>query len=327
MVVRRRDFLQTLGAAALCFAPRFAAAQDYPSRPVRIVVGFVPGTGNDITARLIGQWLSDRLGRQFFVENRPGAASNLAVDIVARAVPDGHTLLSVGPATTINAALYKNLSFDFLRDIAPVAGTMRVPNVMVVGPSVPAKTVPEFIAYAKANPGKINLATSGPGSTLNMFGQLFAMMTGVSFVAVTYRGESLAFVDLLAGQVHVMFGPLSEAIGHIRSGQVRALAVTSAARSPILPDVPSIGEFVPGYEASTWYGIGAPRNTPAGIVTIVTMLNAQINAGLAYAKMQERFADLGGVPLPMSPAEFGKLIAAETEKWGKVVKFASIKPE
>jgi len=327
MRVHRRDFLKAAGAAALTLVPRLALAENYPSRPVHIIVGFAPGTGNDITSRLIAQWLSDRLGRQFVVENRPGSASNLAVEMVARANPDGYTLMSVGPAAAINAALYQNLSFDFLRDIAPVAGTMRVPNVMVVGPSVPAKTVPEFIAYAKANPGKINLATSGPGSTLNMFGQLFAMMTGVSFVAVTYRGGSLAFVDLLAGQVHVMFGPLSEAIGHIRSGQVRALAVTSAARSPILPEVPSIGEFVPGYEASTWYGIGAPRNTPAGIVTIVTMLNAQINAGLADAKMQERFADLGGVPLPMSPAEFGKLIAAETEKWGKVIAFAGIKPE
>ena len=324
MHIRRRGFLQAAGAAALAFVPRAAAAENYPTRPVHIIVGFAPGTGNDITSRLIAQWLSDRFGRQFIVENRPGAASNLAVEIVARANPDGYTLMSVGPAAAINAALYKNLSFDFLRDIVPVAGTMRVPNVMVVGPSVPAQTLPAFIAYAKANPGKINLATSGPGSTLNTFGQLFAMMTGVSLVAVTYRGGSAAFVDLLAGQVHVMFGPLSEAIGHIRSGQVRALAVTTAARSPILPDVPSIGEFVPGYEASTWYGIGAPRNTPA---EIVTRLNAEINAGLAEAKMKERFADLGGVPLPMSPAEFGNLVAAETEKWGQVIAFAGIKAE
>jgi len=214
MGVRRRELLRlAAGAAALPFAARIAHAETYPSRPVHIIVGFAPGTGNDITSRLIAQWLSDRLGRQFVVENRPGAASNLAVEMVARANPDGYTLMSVGPAAAINAALYKNLSFDFLRDIAPVAGTMRVPNVMVVGPSVPAQTLPEFIAYAKANPGKINLATSGPGSTLNTFGQLFAMMTGVSLVAVTYRGGSAAFVDLLAGQVHVMFGPLSEAIG------------------------------------------------------------------------------------------------------------------
>jgi tripartite-type tricarboxylate transporter receptor subunit TctC len=288
MVVRRRDFLQTLGGAALGFAPRLAAAQNYPARPVRIVVGFVPGTGNDITARLLGQWLSDRLGRQFFVENRPGAASNLAVEIVARAVPDGYTLLSIGPATAINAALYKNLSFDFLRDIAPVAGTMRVPNVMVVGPSLPAKTLPEFIAYAKANPGKVNMATAGPGSTLRMFGELFCMMTGVSLTAVSYRGGSAAFVDLLGGQVQVMFGPMSESIGHIRSGQLRALAVTSPVRSAILPDVPTVGEFVPGYETDTWYGIGAPKNTPA---EIITLLNAEINAGLADAKMKERFAD------------------------------------
>ena len=324
MVIRRRDFLQTLGAAALGFVPRFATAEDYPSRPVRIVVGFVPGTGNDITARLVGQWLSDRLGRQFFVENRPGAASNLAVEIVARAVPDGHTLLSVGPATTINAALYKNLSFDFLRDIAPVAGTMRVPNVMVVSPSLPAKTLPEFIAYAKANPGKINMATAGPGSTLRMFGELFCMMTGVSFTAVSYRGGSAAFVDLLGGQVQVMFGPMSESIGHIRSGQLRVLAVTSPVRAAILPDVPTVGEFVPGYETDTWYGIGAPKNTPA---EIIAMLNAEINAGLADAKIKERFADLGGVALPMNPAEFGKFVAEQTEKWAKVITFAGIKAE
>src|SRR5215468_9537520 len=308
MVMRRRDFLQTLGAAASGFVPRFAMAQNYPSRPVRIVVGFVPGTGNDITARLVGQWLSDRLGHQFFIENRPGAASNLAVELVTRAVPDGYTLLSIGPATTINAALYKNLSFDFLRDIAPIAGTMRVPNVMVVGPSLPVKTVPEFIAFAKANPGKINMATAGPGSTLRMFGELFRMMTGISLTSVSYRGGSAAFVDLLSGQVQVMFGPLSESIGHIRSGKLRALAVTGATRSAILPDVPTVGESVPGYETDTWYGIGAPKNTPAGIVT---MLNAEINAGLADAKLLERFADLGGVPLPMSPTEFGEFLTEQ----------------
>ncbi|HML13081.1 MAG TPA: tripartite tricarboxylate transporter substrate binding protein [Xanthobacteraceae bacterium] len=324
MHVGRRTFLQTAGVAALALVARGAAAETYPVRTVRIVVGFVPGTGNDITARLVGQWLSDRLGRQFIVENRPGAASNLAVEIVARAAPDGYTLLSVGPATTINAALYKNLSFDFLRDIAPVAGTMRVPNVMVVGPSFPAKTVPEFIAYAKLNPGKINMATAGPGSTLRMFGELFCMLTGISLTAVSYRGGAAAFVDLLSGQVQVMFGPLSESIGHVRSGKLRALAVTSATRAAILPDVPTVGETVPGYETDTWYGIGAPRNTPG---EIVAMLNGEINAGLADAKMQERFADLGGVPLPMSPAEFGKLLAAETEKWAKVIAFAGIKPE
>jgi tripartite-type tricarboxylate transporter receptor subunit TctC len=323
MRVRRRDFLQA-AAAALTLAPRFAAAESYPSRPVRIIVGFVPGTGNDITARLVGQWLSDRLGKQFIVENRPGAASNLAVEIVARAPPDGYTLLSVGPATTINAALYRNLSFDFLRDIAPVAGTMRVPNVMVVGPSLPVKTVPEFIAYAKANPGKINMATAGPGSTLRMFGELFCMMTGTSLTAVSYRGGSAAFVDLLSGQVQVMFGPLSESIGHIRSGELRALAVTGATRSAILPDVPTVGESVPGYETDTWYGIGAPKDTP---VEIVTTLNAEINTGLADAKMKERFADLGGVPSPMDPAEFGRFVAEQTEKWAKVIAFAGIKPE
>jgi tripartite-type tricarboxylate transporter receptor subunit TctC len=264
--LRRRDFLTAGVATAFAFVPRGAAAETYPSRPVRIVVGFVPGTGNDITARLVAQWLSDRLGQQFIVENRPGAASNLAVEVVARAAPDGYTLLSIGPATTINAALYRNLSFDFLRDIAPVAGTMRVPNVMVVNPSFPAKTVPEFIAYAKADPGKINMATAGPGSTLRMFGELFCMMTGISLTAVSYRGGSAAFVDLLSGQVQVMFGPLSESIGHIRSGELRALAVTGATRSAILPDVPTVGESVPDYETDTWYGIGAPKNTPAEIV-------------------------------------------------------------
>src|SRR5499427_1477900 len=259
MHLRRRDFMRVAaGAAALPLAARRAWAETYPSRPVRIIVGFTPGTGNDITSRLIGQWLSDRLGRQFFIENRPGAASNLAVETVARAVPDGYTLLSIGPATTINAALYKNLSFDFLRDIAPVAGTMRVPNVMVVGASFPAKSVPEFIAYAKANPGKINMATAGPGSTLRMFGELFCMMTGISLTAVSYRGGPAAFVDLLSGQVQVMFGPMSESIGHIRSGQLRALAVTSAARAAILPDVPTVGESVPGYETDMWYGRRAP---------------------------------------------------------------------
>jgi len=322
--IRRRDLLQAAGVAALALAPRLAAGESYPARPVHIVVGFVPGTGNDITARLVGQWLSDRLGQQFIVENRPGAASNLAVEIVARAAPDGYTLLSIGPATTINTALYKNLSFDFLRDIAPVAGTMRVPNVMVVGPSLPVKTVPEFIAYAKANPGKINMATAGPGSTLRMFGELFSMMTGVSLTPVSYRGGSAAFVDLLSGQVQVMFGPLSESIGHIRSGQLRALAVTGAGRSAILPDVPTVGDSVPGYETDTWYGIGAPRNTPA---EIVNKLNAEINAGLADAKMQQRFADLGGVALPMSPAEFEKFLEVQTQKWGEVIAFAGIKPE
>ena len=324
MRIHRRDFLQAAGAAALTLAPRLAVAENYPSRPVHIIVGFVPGTGNDITSRLVAQWLSDRLGRQFITENRPDAASNLAVELVARAVPDGYTLLSIGPATTINAALYKNLSFDFLRDIAPVAGTMRVPNVMVVGPSFPAKTVPEFIAYANANPGKINMATAGPGSTLRMFGELFSMMTGVSLTSVSYRGGSAAFVDLLSGQVQVMFGPLSESIGHIRSGQLRALAVTSPVRSPVLPDVPTIGESVPGYETDTWYGIGAPKNTPAEIIGLV---NAEINAGLADAKMKERFADLGGVSFPLSPAEFGKFLAEQTEKWTKVIAFAGIKPE
>jgi tripartite-type tricarboxylate transporter receptor subunit TctC len=321
----RRRFLHLLaGAAVMPTASRLAWAQAYPSRPVHVIVGFAAGSGNDISARLVGQLLSERLGRQFVIENRPGASGNLAVEAVARARPDGYTLLSVGPASAINATLYSNLSFSFPRDIAPVAGAMRVPNVMVVNPSLPAKTVPEFIAYAKANPDKINMATAGNGSTLRVFGELFKIMTGINLVAVVYRGGAPALVDLLGGQVHVMFGPLPEAIGYINAGKLRALAVTSAARSAALPDVPTVGDFVPGYEASTWYGIGAPRDTPADIVN---KLNSEINAGLADPGTKERLANLGAVPLPMTPAEFGKLLADETEKWGKVIRASNIKLE
>ena len=309
-------------AAALPVAAGVASAQGYPSRPVHLIVGFAAGSGNDISARLVGQLLSARLGRQFVVENRAGASGNLAVEAVARAVPDGYTLLSVGPASAINATLYSNLSFSFLRDVVPVAGAMRVPNVMVVNPSLPAKTVPEFIAYAKANPDKINLATAGNGSTLRVFGEQFKMMTGINLVPVVYRGGAAALVDLLGGQVHVMFGPLPEAIGYIKASKLRALAVTSATRSATLPDIPTVGEFVPGYEASTWYGVGAPRNTPADIVNT---LNSEINAGLAGPEINARLADLGAVPIPMTPAAFGKLVADETEKWGEVIRAANIK--
>jgi tripartite-type tricarboxylate transporter receptor subunit TctC len=319
----RRHFLRLVaGAAALPVAARVASAQAYPSRPVHLIVGFAAGSGNDISARLVGQLLSARLGRQFVVENRPGASGNLAVEAVARALPDDYTLLSVGPASAINATLYSNLSFSFLRDIVPVAGAMRVPNVMVVNPSLPARTVPEFIAYAKANPDKINMATAGNGSTLRVFGELFKMMTGINLVPVVYRGGAAALVDLLGGQVHVMFGPLPEAIGYIKAGKLRALAITSATRSAILPDLPTVSEFVPGYEASTWYGIAAPRNTPA---EIVNTLNSEINAGLAGPEINARLAELGGVPIPMTPAEFGRLVADETEKWGKVIRAANIK--
>jgi tripartite-type tricarboxylate transporter receptor subunit TctC len=325
MKLPRRKFLHLAAAAAtLSATSRITSAQVYPSRPVHLIVGFAAGTGNDIAARLVGQWLSERLGQQFVIENRPGASGNLAVEVVARALPDGYTLLSVGPASAINAALYSNLNFYFIRDIAPVAGTMRVPNVMVVNPSFPARTVPEFIAYAKANPRKINMATAGNGSTLHVFGELFEMMAGIDLVPVVYRGGAPALIDLLGGQVQVMFGPLSESIGYIRSGKLRALAVTSATRSAVLPDIPTVGEFLPDYEASTWYGVGAPKNTPT---EIVNKLNSEINAGLADAKIRERIADLGGVPIPMTPAGFGKLVADETDKWSKVIKFANIKAE
>ena len=321
----RRRFMHFAAAAAgLRTIVSFAWAQAYPTRPVRVIVPFPPGGVTDTIARPMAQWLSDRLHKPFIIENRPGAGTNIGTEAAVRAPPDGHTLLLASSANAINATLYDKLSFDFIRDVAPVAGIVRLPIIMVVISSFPGKTVPEFIAYAKANPGKINMATAGPGSTLRMFGELFQMMTGTSLTAVSYRGGSAAFVDLLSGQVQVMFGPLSESIGHIRSGELRALAVTGATRSAILPDVPTVGESVPGYETDTWYGIGAPKNTPA---EIVTTLNAEINAGLADAKMQERFADLGGVPLAMSPAEFGTFLAEQTDKWAKVIAFAGIKPE
>ncbi len=325
MKLPRREFLRLSATAiALPAAARLAWAETYPARPVHIIVGFAAGGPNDISARLIAQWLSERLGQQFVVENRPGAGGNVATELVVRAPADGYTLLLVPAPAAINATLYDNLNFNFIRDITPVAGILRVPEVMVVNPAVPANTVPEFIAYAKANPGKINMASAGNGTVPHVAGELFKFMTGVDLVRVGYRGGGPALVDLMGGQVQVMFEPTLSTIGYIRAGKLRALAVTSATRSAALPDVPTVGEFVPGYEATAWFGIGAPRNTPADIVG---KLNGEINAGLVDAKFKERLADMGGEPMPMSSADFAKFIADETEKWGKVVRAAGIKAE
>jgi tripartite-type tricarboxylate transporter receptor subunit TctC len=325
MKLPRRKFLHlAAGAAALPAASRIAWAQAYPSRPVRIMVGFAPAGAQDILARLIGQWLSERLGQTFVIENRPGGGGNIAAEAVVRATADGYTLLLVGPPNAINATLYEKLNFNFLRDIAPVAGIVRAPNVMEVNPSVPAKTVSEFITYAKASPGKVNMASAGKGTGPHMAGELFKMMAGVNVVHVPYRGSGPALVDLLGGQVQVMFDALPPSMEHIRTGKLRALAVTTAVRSPALPDVPTVSEFVPGYEASASFGVGAPRSTPADIVE---KLNKEINGALADPKLKARLADLGGLTLPGSPADFGKLLAEETEKWGKVVKFSGAKPD
>jgi len=289
-----------------------------------LVVGFPPGGGVDIVARMMGQWLSERLGQQVIVENRPGAGGNLATEAVVRAPPDGYTLTYVGPVAAINASFYKNLSFDFIRDIAPVASFIRVPNVMAVNPAVPARTVPEFIAYARANPGKINLASSGSGTVGHVAGELFQMMTGVKLVHVPYRGETPALTDLIAGRVQVIFIPMPASIEYVKAGALRALAVTTTTRSDIMPDVASLNNFVPGYEASTWYGVGAPKNTPE---EIIDMLNREINAALADPQIRSRLVALGGMVLAGSPADFGKLITDETAKWAKVVKFADIHAE
>ena len=313
--IARRKFLATLGGAAAW--PLAARAQAYPSRPVRIIVPFAPAGASDITARLIGQWLSERLGQQFVIENRPGGGGNIGTEAVVRAPADGYTLLMVGSANASNATFYDKLNFNFIRDIAPVGSVFRGPYVMVVNPSVPARSVPEFIAYAKANPGKLTMASSGTGAVPHVAGELFKMMAGIDMVHVPYRGGGPALTDLLAGQVQVYFPTTVASIGYIRAGRLRALAVTAATRSDALPDIPTVGEFLPGYEASTWYGVGAPKGTPA---EIIEKLNKEINAGLADPTIKFRLADLGGTPLG-SPAEFGKLIADETEKWGKVVKF------
>jgi tripartite-type tricarboxylate transporter receptor subunit TctC len=324
MKLLRRQFLQLAGAAAAAPAlPQLASASDYPTRPVHVVVGFPPGGSTDTIARIIGQWLSQRLGQPFIIENRPGAGSNIGAEAVVRAPADGYTLLLVFSSNAINATLYDKLSFNFIRDIAPVSPIVRLPNVMVVNPSLPVKTVPEFIAYAKANPGKLNMASGGNGTPAHVAVELFKMMTGVDIVHVPYRGASPAMTDLLGGQVHLMFPTVSGSIGYIRAGKLRALAVTTASRWEGLPDLPTKGEFVPGYEASSWYGVGAPKTTPA---EIIDKLNKEINAGLADPKMKARLIDLGGTELVGSAADFGKLIAEETEKWAKVIKFAGIKP-
>jgi tripartite-type tricarboxylate transporter receptor subunit TctC len=321
----RRKFLHlTTATAGLPVASRFAWAQNYPSRPVRIIVGFAPGGTSDISARLVGQWLSERLGRQFITENKTGAAGNIAAEYVVNTAPDGYTLLVFASAAAINATLYTNLNFNFIRDIVPVASILRVPNVILVNPAFPAATVPELIGHAKANPGKINMATAGIGSTPHIFGELFKMMTGVNMVPVHYRGGAPALTDLLAGQVQVMFDPVGEAMGYIKSGKLRALAVTSATRVAALPSIPTVGDFVPGYEAHGWSGIGAPKNTP---VEIIDILNKEVNAGLADSKMKSHLADLGSAPLAESPGDFGKLIADEINKWAEVIKFANIKAE
>jgi tripartite-type tricarboxylate transporter receptor subunit TctC len=322
-LLRRRFLYLMVGVAALPLLPRQARAQSYPSRPVRFIIGFAPATGADILARLIGQWLSERFGQQFVIENRPGAGTNIATESVVRAAPDGYTLLAISPANAINATLYEKLNFNFLTDITPVASVLRTPNVMLVNPSVPAKSVPEFIAYAKANPGKISFASAGNGSGSHMSGELFKMMTGVDIVHVPYRGGGPALTDLLAGQVQLMFPGTAASIPYIRAGTLRALAVTTAMRSEVLPDLPTLGDFVPGYESSLVDGVGAPRNTP---LEIINRLNKEINAGLADPKLRVRFADLGGTPLPGSPADFAKLIADETEKWGKVIRAGNIRP-
>jgi tripartite-type tricarboxylate transporter receptor subunit TctC len=321
MTIPRRTFLQL---AALPAFARIAQAQAYPTRPVHIVAAFGAGGGVDITARLIGQWLSERLGQQFVVENRPGAGGNLGTEVVVNAPPDGYTLLLATLPNAVNATLYEKLNFDFIRDIAPVAGIIRVPQVILVHPAVPATTVPELIAYAKANPGKINMASAGSGSAPHLAGELFNAMAGIRMVHVAYRGQGQALPDLIAGQVQVMFATTPGIADFIRTGKLRALAVTTAGRAQVLPELPTVADFVPGYEASQWYGLGAPRSTPP---VIVAKLNTEINAGLADAKMKARLADIGGEVLPGSAAEFGQLIADETEKWAKVVKFAGLRPE
>jgi tripartite-type tricarboxylate transporter receptor subunit TctC len=321
---RRRLLSLAAGAAVLSNLPRPALAQAYPSRPVRIVVGFAAATGADILARLMGQWLSERLGQNFIVENRPGAGTNLATEAVVRAAPDGYTLLAVSPANAINATLYEKLNFNFIRDIAPVASILRTPNVMVVNPSVPARSVPEFIAYAKAKPGKVSFASAGIGSGSHMSGELFKMMAGLDMVHVPYRGGGLALADLVGGQVQLMFPGTTASIAFIKAGTLRPLGVTSPKRLDVLPDIPTVGDFVPDYESSLMDGLGAPRNTPA---EIIDSLNKEVNKGVADPALKARFADLGGTPLPGSPADFGRLIAEEAEKWARVIKFAKLKAE
>ena len=316
--------LAAIGLSALIWPAGNASALDYPTRPVRFVVGYPAGGATDILARLIGQRLSERLGQQFVIENKPGAGNNIGTRTVVDADPDGYTVLLVNPANAINASLYADLKFNFIRDIAPVAGFARVPNVMVVPPDFPAKSVAEFIAYAKANPGKVNMASSGNGTSIHLSGELFKAMTGVDMVHVPYRGSAPAVTDLLSGRVQVMFDNMPSSISHIKAGTLRVLAVTTATRSPELPDVPTVGETVKGYEASAWFGMGAPKSTPP---EIIARLNGEINAILEEPAIKARIAELGGVSIAGSPADFGNIIAAETEKWQKVVKFANIRVE
>jgi tripartite-type tricarboxylate transporter receptor subunit TctC len=325
MPLARRRFLHLAAATAvLPTLSHAAAAQTYPTRPVRLVVGYSAGSNLDILGRLMGQWLSERLGQQFVIENRPGAGSNIATETVVRAPPDGYTLLMVSAGNAINATLYDNLNFNFISDIAPVAGIIRSTNVMVVAPSFPAKTIPDFIAYAKANPGKVNMASGGSGSGPHVAGELFKSMTGIDMRHVPYRGSPQALTDIVGGQVQVMFDLVSSSIQLVNAGKLRALGVTTASRSTALPDVPTVGEFVPGYEASGWQGIGAPKNTPA---EIISRLNAEINAALADHKIKARLGELGGTVLGGSPGEFGVLIANETARWAKVIRTANIKPD
>jgi len=325
MKLPRRKFLHVAaGAAALPSLSFVAAADDYPTRPVKILVGFAAGGAVDIVARLIAQWLSERVGQQCVVENRPGAGNNIATEYVLKSEPDGYTLLLANPTNAINATYYENLPYDFLRDSAPVAGIMRVPNVMEVSPLLSATTVPEFVALAKANPGKLAYATGGNGTSVHMSAELFKLMTDTDILNVTYRGLALAYTDLMTNRVQVTFDNLPGSIGFIRQGKLRALAVTTTARSPALPDIPALAEFIPGYEASAWYGVSAPRNTPQAVVG---KLNKEINAGLADPALQARLVDLGGMIVPGSPADFGKLVGDETAKWAKVIKFAGIRPQ
>jgi tripartite-type tricarboxylate transporter receptor subunit TctC len=314
----------TANAAALSAAPQIAGADTYPTRPVRLIVGFAAGLAIDIVTRIVAQSLAERLGQQFIIENRPGGGGNVGAEAVVRAPPDGYTLLAIGSNNMINATLYENLTYDFIRDIAPAASIYRVPQVMEVNPSFPAKTVPEFITYAKVNPGKINFASAGNGSVAHVTGELFKMTTGVNMLHVPYRGAAPALTDLLGGEVHVMFDNLPSSIEHIRAGRLRPLAVTTTARLEALPDIPTVAEFVPGFETSAWAGIGAPKNTP---VEIIGQLNREINAVLADPKIKARIADLGGLVLALSPAEYARRLAEETEKWAKVIKFSGAKPQ
>jgi tripartite-type tricarboxylate transporter receptor subunit TctC len=323
MLTRRKSLQLTVSVLAMPFVSRTGWAQSYPTRPVRIVVGFPPGGTQDIVARLIGRWLSERMGQQFVIENRAGAGGNLGAEAVIRSSGDGYTLLLVGQPNAVNATLFDKLNFNFINDIAPVASVIRVPQLIVVNPSVPFKTVPELIAYAKVNPGKVTLASSGSGTPPHIAGELFKMAAGIDMLSVPYRGGGPALVDLLGGQVQVYFGSMPETINYIRSGTLRALAMTTATRSEILPDLPVAADFVPGYEASSWYGIGAPKSTP---VEVIDRLNKEVNAALADAEMKAKLAELGGTVLPGSAANFGELIVNETEKWGRVIRAGNIKP-